>query len=370
MKNGKKNVYIVDDVQENLQVIGNILKQNNINISVARNGEQALNGIKKKLPDLVLLDISMPGMDGYEVCKKLKEDAETAHIPVLFLTARTQTDDIVQGFKVGGVDYITKPFNSEELLSRVFTHLELKESRDLIESQNKELMNLNATKDKFFNIIAHDLRNPFNTILGFSNLLLHDLNNYPKERVYEIMLMISQSANATYKLLENLLEWGRSQSGSLSFNPVNINGKALIQENVQLLNESAASKKINLIQNADPDTVICADKDMINTVVRNLISNAIKFTPHEGQICIEAKQTIDATEISITDTGVGISDENIDKLFRIDKNHSTKGTNNEDGTGLGLVLCKEFIDRHDGKIWVESELGKGSRFSFLLPRQK
>ncbi len=363
----KKNIYVVDDIQENIQVIGNILINNGLNISIARDGEQALKGIKKKLPDLILLDVSMPGMDGFEVCKKLKADDETASIPVIFLTARTQTEDIVTGFKAGGVDYITKPFNTEELLSRIFTHLELKESRDTIKKQNKLLKELNATKDKFFRIIAHDLKSAFNQLLGFSSLLFESSDKSVSDEVRELSFLLNKSAKNTFKLLENLLSWARFQSGHIKFEPEELSVSILVKDSIVLLREGAENKGVNLKVEVPEDYIIRADKNMVNTVIRNLVTNAIKFTKENGQVTVKAEKRKDSTIISVIDTGIGISEQTLSKLFKLEFQDSIPGTNDEKGTGLGLIICKEFIERHKGTIRVESEVGKGSTFSFCIP---
>jgi two-component system sensor histidine kinase/response regulator len=363
----KKNIYVVDDIQENIQVIGNVLINNGLNISIARNGEQALKGIKRKLPDLVLLDVSMPGMDGFEVCKRLKDDDETAGIPIIFLTARTQTEDIVTGFKAGGVDYITKPFNTEELLSRVFTHLELKESRDTIKEQNQLLKELNTTKDKFFRIIAHDLKSAFNQLLGFSSLLFESSDKSVSDEVRELSYLLNKSAKNTFKLLENLLSWARFQSGHIKFKPDKLSIFPLVADNLELLKERAENKHIELINEVSDDFYIWADRNMINTIIRNLVTNAIKFTPEKGKITLKAEKKANYIIISVIDTGIGISKETLPKLFRLEFQDSIPGTNDEKGTGLGLVICKEFIEKHKGSIRVESEVGKGSTFSFSIP---
>lgn len=356
----KKQIYIIDDVNENLQVLGNILKQNGYNISVARNGEQALIGIPKKQPDLVLLDISMPGMDGFEVCERLKSDSTISEIPIIFLTARTETEDIVKGFKTGGVDYITKPFNADELLVRVKTHLELKEARE-------ELVNLNATKDKFFRIIAHDLKSPLASLFSFTELFQSNINSYSKEEIKEYLNVLNRNTELTSKLLENLLTWARSQSGKIQFEPENFSVKELVMENISLLKSVAQEKQLHLYSEDIEDLTIYADRNMITTVLRNLISNAIKFTPHNGKVSVRVETKETKLIMSVIDTGLGVKQEDINKLFKIDQHHTTLGTNKEKGTGLGLILCKEFVNRHNGEIWVESELEKGSAFKFTLP---
>jgi signal transduction histidine kinase len=233
-----------------------------------------------------------------------------------------------------------------------------------------ELEKANKTKDKFFSIIAHDLKNPFHTLLGFSDLLLK--NDTTEEERITYVRIINESTSKTYKFLENLLTWAQSQTGKLKFTPEIINASTLISETISLLEESAHNKEIKLVLNGEKDLSLRADKNMIDTVIRNLVSNAIKFTHNGGSILVSSKLITDKNnqkfaEISVSDNGVGISREIQSKLFKITEKVSTKGTEEEIGTGLGLLLCKEFIDAHSGKIWVESETGKGSKFIFSIP---
>ncbi len=363
-------VLVVDDIPENLQVLSNILYEEGIEISFATNGKQALDTMTFVKPDLILLDISMPEMDGYEVCRRLKANPETAHIPIIFLTARTQTDDIIKGFEVGAVDYVTKPFNSNELVSRVFTHLELKHSRDVIKKQNEELITLNATKDKFFSIIAHDLKNPFNTLIGFSDLMLQGYDRMDREKIMKFLNLIHLASKRGFNLLENLLEWSRSQTGAIQCKPESLNIAALLSSFEDMLKSTAASKNIELVYAIPSYLTAYADANMLKTVMRNLISNAIKFSPTDSQIYVLAEQNEKWVDISVEDRGVGISENDMEKLFRIDIHHSTKGTSDEQGTGLGLILCKEFVERNGGKISVKSRVGEGSTFKVVLPAEK
>ncbi len=367
-------VLIVDDIPENLTVLSNILYQEQIEISVAIDGKQALKSINIDKPDLILLDISMPEMDGFQVCEKLKQDPETKEIPIIFLTAKVQPEDVVKGFKIGAVDYITKPFNPQELISRVDTHLKLKHSQDIItkqnqhiKKQNKELKELNATKDKFFSIIAHDLKSPFNTLVGFSQLLVDNFEKYEVKKVKKFIHLIYQSSLKGFTLLENLLNWSRAQTNRIKQKPQNIDLFRIIDENITLLSSNAHSKKIEIINNVEPDTFAYADENMITTVVRNLLSNALKFTKKEGWIKIWTEEQDQETKVCIQDTGVGMDKETKEKLFKIDEHVSTKGTANEEGSGLGLILCREFVEKNNGKIGVESEISKGSTFYFTLP---
>jgi signal transduction histidine kinase len=247
--------------------------------------------------------------------------------------------------------------------------LELIAAKEKAEESEIQLGELNATKDKFFSIIAHDLKSPFNSMLGFSEILNENFDEYDTQKQKKFISLIYQELQGTYKLLENLLYWSRSQRGTIDFKPKKLNLYLLVSETTELLIQLAKNKSINLINQIPKNINVEADRDMLLTIIRNLISNAIKFTPKGGEISMKATQTKDDkfVQILVTDNGVGISKETQSKLFDIGENTSTKGTENESGTGLGLILCKEFVEKHGGKIWVESELGKGSNFKFTLP---
>ena len=237
----------------------------------------------------------------------------------------------------------------------------------LVAMKTAELKDLNASKDKFFSIIAHDLKNPFSNIIGLSGILKEELKSGDPKMNEECVEMINVSAVQSLKLLENLLEWAKSQTGNLLFKPVSIKLNELYFEEFDLLNEMAIAKNIQLLSSIPDNLVIKADSNMIRTVLRNLISNALKFTHKGGKIEVNTLVDDNQVEISVSDNGIGMTKSTIDKLFRIDANLSTNGTEDEKGTGLGLFLCKEFIEKHGGKIWVESESGKGSIFKFILP---
>jgi len=251
---------------------------------------------------------------------------------------------------------------------------ELKIREHKIKEQNAELAELNATKDKFFSIIAHDLKNPFSSLLGFSEILYKEYDDFEESSRKKFIKAIYESSENTYKLLENLLEWSRSQSGRIEFNPSVVNIKRMVNENLILVNQFAMEKNIRLRSSIHEDLFVSTDRDLINTIIRNLLTNALKFTPQKGEVIVYGKVVTDELnsewiEVSVKDSGVGILSENIEKLFRIDKQYSMKGTSGESGTGLGLLLCKEFIEKCNGKIWVESQVQKGSIFKFMIPRE-
>lgn len=245
---------------------------------------------------------------------------------------------------------------------------EIIRERDELETQKKELLTLNNTKDKFFSIIGHDLKNPFSTVIGLSDLLLEDFDSFERDRLKVFIEQINKFSSNAYALLENLLQWARSQTGKLKLNKNLYNIKDVVEDNVELLSGNARQKNISIVF-PEESLYWHFDVNMVSTVVRNLLSNSIKFTPLGGQIEVRFEDKTDKMIVSVIDNGVGIAVKDQEKLFRLDVNPSTIGTSEEKGPGLGLILCSEFIHRHNGKIWVESEPGSGSIFKFQLPRE-
>jgi signal transduction histidine kinase len=283
-------------------------------------------------------------------------DLKQAEENLKILNAELEQKVIKRTHDLGSANYQLH----QELTDRILAEEALKRS----ESQLKEL---NATKDKFFNIVAHDLKNPFTSLLGSSELLFQNIHQMDHEKIKTLALILNDSAKGGYAILQNLLDWSRSQTGLLKFNPERINLNDLINENISNLQLLAVNKEINLYSEAEENIYIFADKNMINTVLRNLLSNAVKFTRKSGKVVVRAIIDSDEIIISVKDTGIGISEENIEKLFRIDTKYSMPGTNNEQGTGLGLKLSKEFVEKQGGKIWVESIENQGSEFKFSIP---
>jgi signal transduction histidine kinase len=243
-------------------------------------------------------------------------------------------------------------------------------NEQLIETTT-ELRKLNSTKDKFFSIIAHDLRNPLGSFMAITDELANGYSNYSDADKRKYLELIKVSSKSIYNLLENLLTWSRSQGNTIPFAPQYINLKLLTDLVIESIRVIAVNKNIELINNIHVDEEAFCDYNMVSTVVRNLISNSLKFTYPNGKIIVSSySNTIDFVRISVLDTGIGMSQETIDKLFQIDVRHDTLGTLSEKGTGLGLILCYDFILKHNGKIWVESEKGKGSTFHFTIPKKE
>ena len=242
-----------------------------------------------------------------------------------------------------------------------------KKTESIMLENEARLRELNATKDKFFSIIAHDLKNPFNSIIGFSNILAQQVREIDLEEVEEYAEIIQRSSRRAMDLLTNLLEWSRLQTGRIQFHPEHIDLVELIERESDLLSDTARLKLIEISKKSPKKATVFVDKSMIGTALRNLISNAIKFSHPGDEIVISVEQKPNEYEIAVIDKGVGIKEVSLGKLFHIEESYTTAGTQNEKGTGLGLILCKEFIEKHKGKIWVESEFGKGSTFRFTIP---
>ncbi len=256
-------------------------------------------------------------------------------------------------------------------VGRVWSFRNITEQKNMLRSLSESearLRDLNATKDKFFSIIAHDLKSPFNGILGFSDILVSQIKEKDFDGVEEFGEIIHQSSQRAMDLLTNLIEWSRAESGRMDFNPEFVDLTTLVNGIFELSNVSAIHKSIRLEKEIPKHISVFLDKRMIGSVIRNLISNAIKFTHPEGKVIFRAEQAEHELVISVSDNGVGITDKNLARLFRIDESYSVPGTQNEKGTGLGLILCKEFVEKHGGKIWVESKPGQGSTFYFTIPK--
>ncbi len=247
-----------------------------------------------------------------------------------------------------------------------------------IEDQRQRLQELNATKDKFFSILAHDLINPFNAMLGLSQIMINQINQNNSQDLKLYVELLHQSIKQTYSLLENLLEWSRTQTGRIVNSPKTLALKQLVVDNVELNGLKFKEKRIQVELDIDNSILVVVDPNMLNTILRNMITNAVKFTPQNGKVTICAEDYVEQSllenanskfvKLSIIDNGIGISEENQRKLFRIEENFTSYGTNNEKGTGLGLILCKEFIEMNGGRIWLESQEGKGTTFFFTLPK--
>ena len=364
-------ILIVDDVMSNVLLLKVLLTNEKFAIATASNGRQALEQVEKENPDLVLLDVMMPDMSGFEVAQHLKSNPNTADIPIIFLTALNSTADIVKGFQVGANDFISKPFNKEELIIRVTHQISLVAAKRLILSKTEELQRTIAGRDKLYSVIAHDLRSPMGSIKMVLNMLILNL---PSEKIgaemYELLTMANQTTEDVFSLLDNLLKWTKSQIGKLNVVYQDVDLVEVTDGVIEIFSMVASLKKIRIREMKQEKMMVNADIDMLKTVVRNLLSNAIKFSKENSEVLVKMEEVDGMAVVSVQDYGCGISEEGQKKLLHTDTHFSTFGTNNEEGSGLGLLLCKDFVVKNGGKLWFTSKEGEGSIFSFSIPVKK
>lgn len=361
-------------------------------IEIAESGDEALEIFQELSEEemefpVFIADFIMPGMKGDELLGKLHKKSPLSK--KIMLTGQASIEGVSNAVNQAGLyRYIPKPWDKNDMVLTIKEAIRGYELEIAIREKNKELSalnenlekkveertrqleELNKTKDKFFSIIAHDLKNPFNTLLGFTELIKENFDKYDSEQLKYYIDILFDTADHGYSLLKNLLDWSRSQTGSIRMEQEMLQIDKIVNEVIVLLENSASKKQIKINSNIKSSEKVFADYNMLQTVIRNLISNAIKYTNTGGEIAINSEKKDNMLVVSVKDNGVGIKPENLNNLFRIDKNISTKGTNDETGTGLGLLLCKEFIEKNGGKIWVESELDSGSEFFFTLYRDK
>lgn len=364
-------ILIVDDVMSNVLLLKVLLTNEKFAIATASNGRQALEQVEKENPDLVLLDVMMPDMSGFEVAQHLKSNPNTADIPIIFLTALNSTADIVKGFQVGANDFISKSFNKEELIIRVTHQISLVAAKRLILSKTEELQRTIAGRDKLYSVIAHDLRSPMGSIKMVLNMLILNL---PSEKIgaemYELLTMANQTTEDVFSLLDNLLKWTKSQIGKLNVVYQDVDLVEVTDGVIEIFSMVASLKKIRIHEMKPEKMMVNADIDMLKTVVRNLLSNAIKFSKENSEVLVKMEEVDGMAVVSVQDYGCGISEEGQKKLLHTDTHFSTFGTNNEEGSGLGLLLCKDFVVKNGGKLWFTSKEGEGSIFSFSIPVKK
>lgn len=364
-------ILIVDDVMSNVLLLKVLLTNEKFQIATASNGRQALDQVEQEKPDLVLLDVMMPDMSGFEVSQQLKANPETSEIPIIFLTALNSTADIVKGFQVGGNDFISKPFNKEELIIRVTHQISLIAAKRIIVAQTEELRRTIMGRDKLYSVIAHDLRSPMGSIKMVLNMLILNLpSDNIGDEMFELLTMANQTTEDVFSLLDNLLKWTKSQIGKLKVVYQDVDMIEVTEGVIEIFSMVAGLKKITIRLESPERLGVYADIDMIKTVIRNLISNAIKFSNEGTEILVTVETQDDIAVVSVKDSGCGIDEENQKKLLHTDTHFSTFGTNNEEGSGLGLLLCQDFVLKNGGKLWFESVKGEGSTFSFSIPLKK
>jgi len=379
-KQDPATILIVDDTEQNVQLLAHVVKKEGFNVLAAFSGPDALEIVKKKKPDIILLDVMMPEMNGFEVCKELKSDENLNDVPVIFLSALTETDSKVKGFEVGGVDYITKPFQREEVLARIRLHVRLTRlqnelERKIMELKEREqrLNRLNQDKDELMRVVGHDIRNPVTGIIGISEILQKRGDQLPPNERKHMFQTIRESGQKLLSLVNDLLQKETAERGITDLQLEDVELDQLIESVINLHQPTAITKDIKFEFNLDEAPTLRIDRQKIDQVIGNLISNALKFTPDKGTITVNVFQQVnngrDIVKIEVSDTGVGIPEEKLDHLFEGENGQNVRlGTSGEVGSGIGLQIIKQFTELHNGTIDVKSEVGEGTTFVITLPR--
>ncbi len=376
-ENSKKSfILIVDDIPKNLQILGSILRNNNYDVAVATSGKQAIEIVSNSQPDLVLLDIMMPEMDGFEVCKILKSNFPD--LPVIFITAKSEIDELVYGFEIGAVDYITKPFNASELLVRLKTHLSLKQSKDLLVQQKnelelltKKLQNANQEKIEFLQIASHDLKNPLSSIMGYAELIQRFHKQFTEEKIEGFAIQIIDVVKRMNELINKLLDIEKIEMGKILLN-IELLDACVLSENVfKEYIDKAKIKNIKLKKRFKVEKAfIKVDKIAFFQIIDNLLSNAIKYTNPNKSVSLMVNVIENKVIISVIDEGPGFTDDDKLKMFQKFSKLSAKPTGNETSAGIGLAIAKKLIDKMNAQLFLKTELGKGSTFEVIFELEK
>ena len=363
-------ILIVDDVMSNVLLLKILLTNEKFQVCTANCGNACIEQARSEHPDLILLDVMMPDISGFDTAVIMKKDPELKEIPIIFLTALNTPADLVKGFQVGANDFLTKPFNKEELVMRVMQQISLVAAKRIIEKQNAELKATLNNRDKMYSVIAHDLRSPMASIRMVLNLVVASSSpDVVGPELYTLLDQANRESEEVHDLLDNLLKWTKSQTGRLNVVKQDLDLNDIIPGVVEIFEMIAQTKNIKLnLNRSDGPLKVFADNDMLKTVIRNFMSNAIKFSPEGSSIDIIMTTEGDNAKVSVKDHGVGIAADRIDTIFH--KGETTYGTGGEEGSGLGLQLCQDFARKNGGDCTVESVEGQGSTFSVLIPLKK
>jgi two-component system sensor histidine kinase/response regulator len=372
-------VLVVDDTPQNLQLVGEILEANGYEVVLATSGEQALEELIGLQADMILLDVQMPDVNGFEVCRRLKANPSTADIPIMFLTVHGELDKVLQGFELGAVDYITKPVHKAELLVRVRTHIALFHAQRRLEHQNYRLLELHREKNEFMSIIAHGMRNPLAGIRLSAELVRKSASKEPPmiEKVHHCASQIEVLTDRMTEIIQNCLNYDAIERGTFTYEPVTINLVDLCRSSVEQYWFYAQTKHITLELRSSHDLIeVHADRNVCKEIVENLLSNAVKYSPHNTHVTLTLSPlerpehgggTARIVRFSVQDEGPGISSDDLKKMFGKYARLSAKPTGGEHSTGLGLSIVKRMVTEMSGRVWCESELGRGATFIVELP---
>lgn len=358
-----KKILIVDDEPDNLESIVSAIEEtsNNFIIFQALNGASAFNITRKEVPHIIITDWDMPELSGIELIRIIKKEPKLQHIPIIMCSGKMiSSENLKTALEAGAVDFLRKPIDKIELLARLHATLKLSESI-------RKIMELNEAKDRIFSVISHDLRGPVGAIKGILDLAIDDCSEELPPKIVNMLTQVKEEAGLVHALLQNLLHWSRIQRGTVNAKPVKASIEMTIRQTVALYRNQALEKQIHVKTLIEGETAAFFDPDLISSAIRNLLSNAIKFTPIGGNIEVKAMKMNDQINVSVSDNGVGMPADVIEKIVKPTEFYSSYGTNYEQGSGLGVKLTKEFISMNGGELQITSEPGKGSCFSFNVP---
>jgi two-component system, sensor histidine kinase and response regulator len=354
-------VLIVDDDRINVRILQGILQSEGFDIASAGSGEEALERYDAFKPDLVLLDVMMPGMDGFQTCRELRQRHGTGSAPVIFITAKAESEDVVAGFTAGGVDYLPKPFRAKEALARIRTHLH---NRKLLE----QLSSANAAKNRFLGMCAHDLRSPLASIRGLAEFLQDPIMGSLSNDQRDLAVTIQSTAQSMLQLVNELLDVATIEAGELRLELQPCELGSLVEKSIYLANLDATRKNTRIeLTERTPAAPIAVDENKIRQVLANLLSNAVKYSPPGSQIRVSFNATADSQSFTVLDQGPGIPEAERDQLFKDFGRLSTKPTGGEKSTGLGLAICRKIVAAHSGTIVAENHPAGGCAFRVTLP---
>lgn len=362
------DILVVDDTPAHLQMLSTMLKERGHKVRPVPSGKLALQVVRLVQPELILLDTNMPEMNGYEVCQELKADPQLADIPVIFISANTDTLDKVKAFSVGGVDYVTKPFQFDEIEARVETHLKIRRLQASLSESNTQLRTLEQYKTDLTDMLVHDLRTPLTSLLlGLTTMdNFGDLNDMQQE----LLSTSIQSGNTLLGMINDLLDISKMEDGSLKLTLEEVSPADLVSAAILQVQPLAQDKSLLLKTDIATELpTLYADRSQLQRTLTNLLANACKFTPEKGTITVSVQHAApeNAFLFCVSDTGEGIPQEAFERIFEKFGQAEMRRSGHFYSTGLGLTLCKMVVEMHGGRIWVESQLGEGATFLFTLP---
>lgn len=357
-------ILIVDDDVSVVKMVEKILFNKYYVLLSATGGAEAFEKAKEWQPDIILMDIVMPDMDGYQACELLRDHYKTYNIPVIFLSGYDKPEEVVKGFEVGAVDYVTKPFYAGELQARVKTHLDLKRSKE-------ELKEVHQLKARFFSLITNDIRDSLIGVKGVANFLVQDIEENNTEEIIKLAKILQSDSEQLYDLLEDLIEWAVIESERFEMATVSIDVRKTMNEVLHLVKKPIFQKDIKIEMLIEENLHFHCDPEMFVSALHRLLMNAVKYSQPGGKVTLEVSTDPKNVIVAVKDEGVGMDQDVVDNIFRIDTPHpKTTGTANETGSGLGLIICKSLIEKWGGRIWIESKKHRGVKVFFTIPYEK